>query len=101
MVIGGNFFSNGIPKLESTGVTVDGTNLIINFNKYRNLFPYVGLMILKIPAYTASSDTLNVVANFGYSNIPVMDKGDVQITSAEYKSGIYLVFYEDSKLQIL
>lgn len=94
---------NGIVRLESTGVDINTNNVVFNFNNHRFLNAnYSGLIIFKLPAYTAPTTAVPVVFNTNGRQQNVTKVGNTNVTSAELnEAGIYLAYYENGVLQLL
>ena len=93
----------GIPRIEATGVTVNTNNVVFSFQPHaftnRN---FAGLIIFKLPAYTAPETAVPIVFDTDGSSQVVTTLNGVAVTSADLnKSGIYLAFYDGTTLQIL
>lgn len=93
----------GIPRIEATGVNVSTTAVTFSFQRHafynRN---FAGLIIFRLPAYTAPTAAVPVIFDTDGESQPVITLGGVAVTSAELnKSGIYLGFYDGNTLQIL
>lgn len=93
----------GIVRLEATGVTVSTTAVTFNFQSHRFLnAPYSGLILFKLPSYTAPSTAVPVVFNTDGKAQAVTSINGEDVTSADLSgSGIYLAYYENGTLQIL
>ena len=94
---------NGIPRIEAIGVNVSTTAVTFSFQ--RNAFynrNFAGLIIFRLPAYTAPATTVPVIFDTDGESQAVTTLDGVAVTSAELnKSGIYLGFYDGSTLQLL
>lgn len=94
---------NGIPRIEATGVNVSATAVTYSFQ--RNAFynrNFAGLIIFKLPAYTAPTTAVPIIFDTDGESQPVTTVGGAAVTSAELnQSGIYLAFYDGSTLQLL
>lgn len=93
----------GIPRIEAVGVTVNADNVTYTFQPHafanRN---FAGLIIFKLPSYTAPDTAVPVVFNTDGVTQTVTTLGGDTVTSAELnESGIYLAFYDGSVLQLL
>lgn len=100
--------AGGIPRLEARNTpTADSSNnLTYDFQQHRFLnYPYVGLLIFKLPAVTVATTAGNVYFTTGSSNTTqVYDKAGTAIESTNTTlaaGGIFIGWYSDSKLQIL
>lgn len=94
---------NGIPRLESTGVSVNANSVVFNFRK--NAFVnrnFAGLILFKLPAYTAPTTAVPVIFDTDGEQQAVTTTGGDAVTSAELnKSGVYLAFYDGNTLQLM
>lgn len=94
---------NGIPRIEATGVNVSATAVIYSFQ--RNAFynrNFAGLIIFKLPAYTAPSTSVPIIFDTDGEQQIVTTLSGATVTSAELnQSGIYLAFYDGNVLQLL
>ncbi len=94
---------NGIPRIEATGVNVSTTAVIYSFQ--RNAFynrNFAGLIIFKLPAYTAPSTSVPIIFDTDGEQQSVTTLSGAAVTSAELnQSGIYLAFYDGTALQLL
>lgn len=94
---------NGIPRIEATGVNVNSTSVTYTFQ--RNAFynrNFAGLIIFKLPAYTAPSAAVPIIFDTDGEQQTVTTIGGATVTSNELNnSGIYLAFYDGSTLQLL
>lgn len=93
----------GIPRLEATGVTVTTTAVTYSFQPHRFLnTPYSGLILFKLPAYTAPATAVPIVFNTNGTTQALTTANGEAITSAEVSgAGIYLAYYENGTLQLL
>lgn len=94
---------NGIPRIEATGVSITDTNVVYNFQSQAFLNRnFAGLIIFRLPAYTAPTTPRNIIFNTDGVQQEVTTLGGAQVTSAQLnQSGIYLAFYDGSILQLL
>lgn len=94
---------NGIPRLEATGVDISTTAVTFNFNPHRFLnTPFAGLILFKLPAFTAPATAVPLVFNTNGRTQAVTGLNGVALTSADISSsGVYLAYYESGVLQIL
>lgn len=96
----------GIPRLEAKNTpTVDSSNNITyDFQQHRFLsYPYVGLIIFKLPAITAATTAGNVYFS-SVNKIQVYDKSGTAVESTNSTlalGGIFLGWYSDNKLLLL
>lgn len=94
---------NSIPRIESTGVSISTTAVIYSFQ--RNAFynrNFAGLIIFKLPAYTAPSTSVPIIFDTDGEQQAVTTLNGAAVTSAELnQSGIYLAFYDGNTLQLL
>lgn len=93
----------GIPRIESTGVTVTATEITYNFRpdaSFGNRF--AGLVIVKLPTQPAgTTTTLSVKFSSGSSSVQLTNLGGVNTTATDVAlSGIYLVFYDSNNGQL-
>lgn len=93
----------GIVRLEATGVTVGTTAVTFNFQSHRFLnAPYSGLILFKLPSYTAPETAVPVVFSTDGKSQAVTTLDGEDVTSANLnESGIYLAYYENGTLQML
>lgn len=93
----------GIPRLESTGVSVNTTNVVYSFKNHPFLNSnFAGLIIFKLPAFTAPTTAVPVVFDTNGKSVSVTTLDGANITSADLnKSGVYLAFYDGTVLQLL
>ena len=93
----------GIPRIEATGVTVGTDNVTYNFQPHAFLNRnFAGLIIFKLPSYTAPDTAVPVIFNTDGITQAVTTLGGSAVTSDDLnKSGIYLAFYDGSTLQML
>lgn len=92
------FTQRAIARVESTGVTVNGTtNVQFSFRSHPRInAPYNGIVIVRlgqaIPSGTTT--TLPIVFNSGNGAITVTKKNDLPLTVADISgTGIYLFYY--------
>lgn len=94
---------NGIPRIESTGVSISTTAVTYNFQ--RNAFynrNFAGLIIFRLPAYTAPATAVPIIFNTDGETQAVTTLGGEAVTSAQLnQAGIYLAFYDGNTLQLL
>lgn len=93
----------GIPRLEATGVSVGSSSVTYSFQSHRFLsVPYSGLILFKLPSYTAPTTAVPVIFNTNGTAQSVTTLDGAEVTSSELnKSGIYLAYYESGTLQML
>lgn len=93
----------GIVRLEATGVTVGTDSVTFSFQPHNFLnYPYSGLILFKLPSYTAPTTAVPVVFSTNGRTQAVTAIGGDAVTSAELnESGIYLAYYENGTLQLL
>lgn len=94
----------GIPRLEATGVTVGTSNVTFNFRNHQflNNPNFIGLVLFKLPAYTAPATAVPIIFNTNGSQEPLTKIGGDPVTSAELNlAGIYLAVYDNGTLQLL
>lgn len=93
----------GIPRLEATGVSVNTTNVVYSFKNHPFLSSnFAGLIIFKLPAFTAPTTAVPVIFDTNGKSVSVTTLDGANITSADLnKSGVYLAFYDGTVLQLL
>lgn len=93
----------GIPRIEATGVTVNTNNVVYNFQPHAFLNRnFAGIIILKLPAYTAPATAVPVIFDTDGVSQAVTTLNGVAVTSADLnEAGIYLAFYDGNTLQML
>lgn len=93
----------GIPRLEATGVTINTNSVVYSFNNHPFLNNnFAGVIIFKLPAYTAPSTAVPIVFDTNGKSINLTTLNGANITSAQLNSsGIYLAFYEAGVFQLL
>lgn len=93
----------GIPRLEATSVTVGTSAVTYTFQPHRFLSnPYSGLILFKLPAYTAPTTAVPIVFSTAGKTQELTTLAGTAVTSAELSNaGIYLAYYENSTLQLL
>lgn len=95
----------GIPRLEATGVTVGTDAVTFTFNPHAFLSaPFVGLILFKLPSYTAPTTAVPVVfSTNGTARTLTTTGGDSVTSSTVNASGIYLCAYDSAAgtLQLL
>jgi len=95
----------GIPRLEATGVTVGTDNVTFSFNPHAFLsYPFLGLILFKLPSYTAPATAVPVVFNTNGRTQALTTLGGSAVTSAQVnEAGIYLAVYDSttSTLQLI
>lgn len=97
--------AGGIPRLEATGVT-SSDNLVYTFKSHRFLnYPYVGLLIFKLPATTATSTAGTVYFNTsGGNKVQVYDNTGTAVVSNNAKliqGGVFIGWYDNGELMLL
>lgn len=94
---------NGIPRLEADSVNITTDAVTFNFNNHRYLnIPYSGLILFKLPNYTAPSTAVPIIFNTNGKTQALTTLGGTVVTSNDLnKSGIYLAYYENNTLQLL
>ena len=100
--------AGGIPRLQAinTPVAASDNSLTYDFNNHRFLnYPYVGLIIFKLPAITAPGAAGNVYfTTGGQSNIQVYNHSGEAVVSTNaglVSGGVFVGWYSDGKLLIL
>lgn len=105
MILSAYYYANkrGIPRLEANNVTVSTDAVTFNFTEHNYLnVPYSGLVLFKLPSYTAPSTAVPIVFNTNGKTQNLTTLGGDSVTSSDLnKSGIYLAYYENSVLQLL
>lgn len=93
----------GIPRLEATEVIVGTSSVVYNFKSHAFLNAnFAGLIIFKLPAFTAPTTAVPIVFNTNNKSINLTTLNGANITSAELNlAGIYLAFYDGTTLQLL
>lgn len=93
----------GIPRLEANNVTITTDAVTFNFTEHNYLnIPYSGLVLFKLPSYTAPTTAVPIVFNTNGKTQILTTLGGNSVTSAELNSsGIYLAYYENNILQLL
>ena len=93
----------GIPRLEATSVSVNTNNIVFSFKNHPFLNSnFAGLIIFKLPAFTAPSTAVPIVFDTNGKSVNVTTLNGANVTSAELnKSGVYLAFYDGTVLQFL
>ena len=90
--------TQGIPRLQATGVTVTTTEVRFSFRNHRFLnFPFVGKLLFKLPAIpTGTTETLPVVfSTNGNSQSAVnYDTGETLTVADVARAGIYDAIYD-------
>jgi len=95
----------GIPRLEATGVSVGTEAVTFSFNPHAFLeAPFVGLILFKLPSYTAPSTALPVTFSTNGASRPLTTTGGAAVTSSTVNAaGMYLCAYDSTSgtLQLL
>jgi len=93
----------GIIRLEAASVSVGASEVTYTFQPHRFLdAPYSGLILLKLPSYTAPATAVPVVFSTGGRTQAVTTVNGDAVTSASLSgSGVYLAYYENGTLQML
>lgn len=96
--------AGGIPRLAAKNATVNGDDVTFDFNRHRFLnYPYVGLIIFKLPAYTVTGSGNVYFTSGGGNAIQVLRKSGAAATSdnaALQAGGIFLGWYEDGQVRL-
>ena len=99
--------TNGIPRLESTGVTVGTTNVRFSFRNHPFLSaPFSGLILFRLaqPIPSGTTGTLPVVFDTNGATQALTTIAGADVTASDITgTGIYLCYYESGSntLQIL
>lgn len=98
--------AGGIPRLQAESTSISGNDVTYDFHNHRFLnYPYVGLIIFKLPAITAPGAAGNVYfTTGGQSNIQVYNHSGETVVSTNaglVSGGIFVGWYSDGKLLIL
>lgn len=98
--------AGGIPRLQAESVKLDGNNVVFDFKAHRFLdYPYAGLIIFKLPAYTApttagdvyfTTEGVNKTLVYDYSGTKASSGSDILETG-----GVFIGWYSDGKLLII
>lgn len=104
-IINPYIFANrqGIPRLEATSVNINTTNVVYSFKNHPFLNSnFAGLIIFKLPAFTAPITAVPIVFDTNGKSVNVTTLDGANVTSADLnKSGVYLAFYDGTVLQLL
>lgn len=96
--------AGGIPRLAAKGATVSGNDVTFDFNRHRFLnYPYVGLIIFKLPAYTVSGAGNVYFTSGGENPVQVLRKSGAAASSngsVLTAGGIFLGWYEDGQVRL-
>lgn len=98
--------AGGIPRLQAESTSISGNDVTYDFHHHRFLnYPYVGLIIFKLPAITAPGAAGNVYfTTGGQSNIQVYNHSGEAVVSTNtglISGGVFVGWYSDGKLLIL
>lgn len=98
--------AGGIPRLQAESTSISGNDVTYDFHSHRFLnYPYVGLIIFKLPAITAPGAAGNVYfTTGGQSNIQVYNHSGEAVVSTNaglVSGGVFVGWYSDGKLLIL
>ncbi|MCQ2350263.1 MAG: hypothetical protein MJZ98_07305 [Paludibacteraceae bacterium] len=93
------YTQRAIPRIESTGVVVNGTtNVRFTFRNHTMLLaPFVGILIVRINQAIpeGTTETLPIVFNSGDNDTNVITYNGEQLTVADFTgTGVYLFFYD-------
>jgi len=102
------YFANrgGIPRIESTGVTVGASEVSYSFSSNVQFSrTYSGLVLVKlaqaIPSDTTTTLPVTFTSTYGGTKA-VNGYGGAAVTVADIKgTGIYLAYYENGTVQLL
>lgn len=96
---------NGIPMIESTSVTADTTNVIINIpNRAFRFLNGTGLILFRLNTeIPTGSDTLPIIFSSNEFTQPLTSVGGTAVTGADLAgTGVYLIYYaKDANLMQL
>lgn len=87
-----------IARVESTGNSVVGSNLVYTFRSHPYFTsPYNGIVIVKLTAPPSGTTTQPVIfTSTNGGDIALYAAGGTQATAADMSSGIHLVYYEST-----
>lgn len=94
----------GIPGIEAISTTATASAQVFTFNPHRFLnMPYRGLLLVKIPAYTAPGSALPIqFTTQGGSTVNLKSVGDADVTTTTLSSaGVYMCWVENGGIQLL
>lgn len=90
----------GIPRIETTGVTVSTTNVEFTFRNHRFLtIDYNGLVIMRLNQAipTEAEDDAPIVLNSGTGQVNLTTFSGANITVADIPgTGVYLCYYDQA-----
>lgn len=94
---------SGIPRLEATDVTVGTSSVVFNFKNHSFLnAQFAGLIIFKLPAYTAPDTAVPIIFNTNGKSVNLTTLGGENVTSSQVNlAGVYVAFYDGTSLQLL
>lgn len=89
---------NGIPMIESRGVSDDGTNAIITVNnRVFSFLPSKGVFLFRLnTAIPTAAAAYPVVFSSNNITQPLTVVGGAQATGADLDTGVHLVYYDKS-----
>lgn len=92
---------NGIPRIESTGVTVGTESVVFSFRGHNFLRrPFNGIVLVRLnqPIPTGTATDLPIVFNSGAtSSQAVTTYNGAELTVADFAgSGVYLFYYDSA-----
>lgn len=97
--------AGGIPRLAAKNAVVSDDNVTFDFNKHKFLnYPYVGLIIFKLPAYTVTAAGNVYFTSGGTNQVQVLDKAGAPAASNSAvltAGGVFLGWYEDGQIRLL
>lgn len=97
--------AGGIPRLAAKSAVVTDDNVTFDFNKHRFLnYPYVGLIIFKLPSYTVTAAGNVYFTSGGNNQVQVLDKaGTAAVSNSAILTagGVFLGWYEDGQIRLL
>lgn len=96
--------AGGIPRLAAKSAIVTGDDVTFDFNKHRFLsYPYVGLIIFKLPPYTVSGSGKVFFTSGGDNSTQVLGKSGAAADSANtalVAGGVFMGWYEDGQIRL-
>ena len=96
--------AGGIPRFAAKNTTVTGNDVTFDFNNHRFLnYPYVGLIIFKLPSYTVAAAGNIYFTTGGENSVQVLSKSGAAAVSNDatlQAGGIFLGWYEDGQIRL-
>lgn len=96
--------AGGIPRLAAKSAVVVDNDVTFDFNKHRFLnYPYVGLIIFKLPPYTVTGAGNVYFTSGGEKPVQVLKKSGTAAASngsVLQAGGIFLGWYEDGQVRL-